>query len=64
VWVLDPGFVPEDNAVAGQVRERRRGEIELDSAYDLRGWAARPSSRATTNVIGTCQRSRPGRRCA
>lgn len=58
-----PGSVPEDqHAVAGQVRESddEKVEIELDSAYDLRGWGGAPVVESEDGgVIGIVQAAQP-----
>ena len=58
-----PGSVPEDqHAVAGQVRESsdEKLEIELDSAYDLRGWGGAPVVASDDgSAIGIVQAAQP-----
>lgn len=58
-----PGSVPKDqDEVSGDVRESddEKLEIELDSAYDLRGWGGAPIvSRDDGRVVGIVQAAQP-----
>lgn len=58
-----PGSVPKDqDAVAGEVREidEEKLEVELDTAYDLRGWGGAPIvSREDGRVVGIVQAAQP-----
>ena len=58
-----PGSVPKDqDEVPGDVRESddEKLEIELDSAYDLRGWGGAPIvSRDDGRVVGIVQAAQP-----
>ncbi len=58
-----PGSVPEDqHAVGGKVRESddEKLEIELDAAYDLRGWGGAPVVAGDDgSVLGIVQAAQP-----